>query len=107
MPLYILAGMGSASFVIGLCLLIHKKIAGVMLTQYFIIAGKQSLSLYLGHIFCGLWLMEIFGMLSNQPPLIALSCAAVYCGFATYLASLYARRFKRGPVETLMRKVTG
>ena len=107
MPLYILAGIGSASLVIGLCLLIHDKIAGMLLTQYFVIAGKQSLSLYLGHIFCGLWLMEIFGMLSNQPPLIALSCAAVYCGFATYFAFLYGKRFKRGPVEALMRKVTG
>lgn len=111
MPLYTLAGIGAASAVIGGGLLVSEHLSARGILQIFVPAGRQTLTLYIAHILIGMGLLDAFGMLDGQggTQTVWQSVAAslVFCLAATLYAYLWAKRFKRGPVEALMRKLAG
>lgn len=107
MPLYMLAGIGAACMVIGLCLLISNQLAAFGLLRLVVPAGRQTLTLYIAHILVGMGTLEALGMLGGQTIAQAVFASMVFCIAATIYALLWARWFKRGPVEALMRKVAG
>lgn len=112
MPLYMLAGMGAASVVISSCLLIspylHRiTLSGNTLLSWLVPAGRQTLTLYLAHIFLGMGSLEMMGLLGGQPVEITFIAAFLFCLLAVVYARLWSARFKHGPLEWLMRKVAG
>ncbi|GGF52838.1 transporter [Terasakiella brassicae] len=106
-PLYIAAGISVASLVVGLCLKSARSLDKLGILRILLPAGRQTLSLYIGHIVVGMGTLEAFGMLGGQSVLSVLTAALLFCAVAIIYAYFYARRFKRGPIETLMRKATG
>lgn len=106
MPLYSLAGMGAASVTIGLCLYASELFRHSRLFRAIIPAGRQTLTLYIAHIYIGMSILEMMGMLEGQTANIALSASVIFCVAATIYAFLWSRMFKRGPVEAVMRKLT-
>ena len=107
MPLYMLAGIGTASTVIGLCLILSKRWACGALLALLVPAGRQSLTLYIAHIVIGMGTLEALGMLGNQSLAISLTVALLFCALAVLYAKLWSCYFRRGPIETLMRKLVG
>lgn len=107
MPLYMLAGIGAACVVVGACLLIADRLAAMGVLQIFVPAGRQTLTLYIAHILIGMGTLEALGMLGGQTVAQAVWASLLFCAFATVYALLWARWFKRGPIEALMRKVAG
>ena len=106
-PLYSLAGIGVASTVVGFCLLIAEWTQKRGLLQLIVPAGRQTLTLYIAHILIGMGVLEAIGLLGGQPITTAFAAALLFCFISTVYASLWARRFKRGPIETLMRILAG
>jgi len=49
--------------------------------------------------------IEALGMLGDQPELTAFIAAILFCATALIYALVWARFFKRGPIEALMRKI--
>ena len=107
MPLYTLAGIGVASTVVGFCLLIAEWTQKRGLMQLIVPAGRQTLTLYIAHILIGMGVLEAIGLLGGQSITTAVAVALLFCLTATVYALLWARRFKRGPIETLMRTLSG
>ncbi|MCV6598843.1 MAG: DUF418 domain-containing protein [Mangrovicoccus sp.] len=107
MPLYTLAGLGAASFLVGACLLLAGPLQRIGVLQYLVPAGRQTLTLYIAHILIGMGVLEAFGLLGGQSVGAALLAAGVFCAAATLYAVLWARRFKRGPIEAVMRRLAG
>lgn len=107
MPLYLLAGMGSASLLIGSCLLLRNRLARSGLLTLFIPAGRQTLTLYIAHILLGMLVLDSLGLTDDQPVWLATLAALLFCSLAVLYAHLWSRYFKRGPLETLMRKLAG
>lgn len=107
MPLYILAGSGAACVVIGLCLLSAPLISRVAADRIVLPAGRQTLTLYIAHILIGMGVLEAMGLLGVATPSQAHTAAFAFCAAATVFAWLWSRRFKRGPLEALMRRVAG
>lgn len=107
MPLYILAGVGAACVVIGACLLIADRFAAMGVMRIFVPAGRQTLTLYIAHILIGMGTLEALGMLGGQSVAQAVWASLLFCIAATIYALIWARFFKRGPIEALMRKVAG
>lgn len=107
MPLYSLAGMGFAAVVIGLCL----AGAGILRRSGILAAvapaGRQTLTLYIAHILIGMGALEELGLLGGLSLNAALLASVTFCAAATLYAYLWSKRFKRGPVEALMRRVAG
>ncbi|MDF1624748.1 MAG: DUF418 domain-containing protein [Parvibaculaceae bacterium] len=106
-PLYFLAGSGAAAMVIGLCLFIAPWLEKTGMLKLVTPAGRQTLTLYIAHILLGMGTLEELGLLGNQSIENALLAAFLFCLAATLYALLWARHFKAGPIETLMRKLAG
>ncbi len=106
-PLYMLAGIGASCVVVGFCLLIAEWAKKHGILRVVVPAGRQTLSLYIAHILVGMGTLEALGMLEEQSIAVAVIAAVLFCIVATICALLWARWFRRGPLETLMRTLTG
>ena len=107
MPLYVLAGIGAACMVIGGCLLMSDQLYTLGVLQFVTPAGRQTLTLYIAHIIIGMGLLDAFGRLGGQTVAEAVWAAVAFCLIATVFAWLWAKKFKRGPIETVMRSIAG
>ncbi|MCV6585440.1 MAG: DUF418 domain-containing protein [Marinibacterium sp.] len=107
MPLYMLAGCGVASALVGLCLTVAPALKRVGVLAIVTPAGRQTLTLYVAHILIGMGVLEALGLDGGQTAAAALRAALIFCGLAVVYAWLWARLFKRGPVEALMRATAG
>ncbi len=107
MPLYMLAGGSIACAVVGLCLFIESQLSRSRILGYLTAAGRQTLTLYIAHILIGMGILESFGMIGGQTTSTAMVASVVFCVFATIFASIWSRYFKRGPIESVMRKLAG
>ncbi len=106
-PFYFVAGCGAACIVVGLCLLMADRMRRIGLLAVFGPAGRQTLTLYIAHVLIGMGTLEALGMLGGQSVGQAVWASAVFCVCATVYAMIWARWFKRGPIEALMRKIAG
>ncbi len=107
MPLYTVAGVGVASAVIGVCLAIADWATKVGILRLIVPAGKQTLTLYFAHIYVGMGVLESLDMLEDQSLPTAFASALLFCTVAVIYALLWSKKFKRGPVEVLMRRISG
>ena len=106
-PLYIITGGGVACLVVGLCLLATPLLTRSGILAITAPAGRQTLTLYIAHILLGMGTLEALGLLGGQSIAEALLAAGLFCTLAVIYAWFWARRFKRGPIEFLMRKIAG
>lgn len=106
-PLYILAGIGTSTTMIGAILLITPLLTRLNIADWLATPGRQTLTLYVAHILIGMGTLQAIGRLDGS--LTSPMIFAIAIGFAT-LTSLYARAWlritHRGPLEALMRKIT-
>ncbi|WP_202800345.1 DUF418 domain-containing protein [Nitratireductor aquibiodomus] len=107
MPLYMLAGMGMASFVVGVCLWLAELAAMAPFMRVVVPAGRQTLTLYIAHIMVGMGVIEALGMLGGQTLGVSFMASLFFCFVAVLFAWLWSRAFRRGPVEMLMRELAG
>ena len=107
MPLYTLAGLGAACVVIGLCLLVSEQLENGGVLGLILPAGRQTLTLYIGHILVGMGTLEAMGMLGGQTIGQSVLASFLFCLGATFYALIWSRWFRRGPIEALMRKIAG
>ncbi len=107
MPLFVIAGSAIACAVIGLCLLLAPWLNSIGILELLTPAGRQTLTLYIAHIVIGMGILEGVGMIGGQTARQALIAALLFCVVATVFSFAWLRAFKRGPLEGLMRRVTG
>lgn len=105
LPLYLLFAGGAACALIGLCLLLmgsawRPPALGLLLPM-----GRQSLTLYMAHILLGMGALEALGWLQGKAPWQVLLAALLYLLAAALFARQWERRFGRGPLERLMRRL--
>lgn len=108
MPLYSVAGMSIASVIIGICLILGDKFANQKMFNVFSSPGKQTLTLYIAHILLGMSVLDSLGMIGEaQSPILVLVSALLFVAAVLVYANIWQKYFKRGPLEALMRKLTG
>lgn len=106
MPLFVLAGFGISSFVVGLCLLFENVFRQVRLLDFIVPAGKMTLTLYFAHIIIGMGILEALGYLDSQTPGRAIVFALAFCMAATVVALLWNIKFRYGPLEAIQRRLS-
>ncbi len=106
MPLYLLAGAGTAVLVIVGSIWLRNHIRHAI-TEPLVSTGKLALTIYIAHVLVGMAILEQMGKLENQTIGFAVAATLVFSGAATLFAWAWCRRFTRGPFEWLMRKVAG
>ncbi|WP_299931895.1 DUF418 domain-containing protein [uncultured Pelagimonas sp.] len=107
MPLYFLAGVGASCAIVGVCLLVENALKKAGVLDVLIPAGRQTLTLYIAHILIGMGTLEAIGLLGEQTLSQSVLASVAFCAAATVYAFFWAKAFKRGPIEALMRKLAG
>lgn len=106
-PLYTVTGIGAALVLLGGCLRLEPWLKNLGILKYLIPLGRQTLTWYIGHILIGMWVMEVIGLLDSSQSLgVAWVCISCFCGFALVCAYLWSLKFKQGPLESIMRRLT-
>ena len=115
-PLYILSAAGSSVALLALILELTDRRTNRFLSTL-ATAGQYALTFYIAHIFFGLYDIEVLTDASQFPvgeaptasELLTLSATrAVWFGLAAIAFSwLWSKRFRKGPLEWLMRRITG
>jgi len=106
-PFYMLAGMGVAGAVIALCLILAAPLRAIGILIFFTTPGRQTLTLYVAHIYIGMGALEMLGFIGNQSLERAAVASVLFCLAAVLFAWRWSRRFRRGPLEIVMRAVVG
>lgn len=105
-PLYMIAGAGTACAVIALCVVVGERFGRARWLRPLVHTGQLALTLYVAHVVLGMGLLEALGRLEDQSLGFALASALIFCGAAVLFSSLWRRRFARGPLEAVMRRLT-
>ena len=107
MPLYLFASSGIATAIIGGCLMLTDKYPEAKWTTPFITTGQLALTLYVAHVVIGMGTLGAFGRLENQTAPFAIGSAGIFCICAVIFSYFWRKRFRRGPLEGVMRQMTG
>ena len=105
-PLYMLAGAGTACAVIAALVEVGERFPEAAWLRPLVATGELALTLYVAHVVVGMGALEAAGRLENQTLPFSLVCSAVFGVLAVAFAHLWRQRFPRGPLEALMRRLT-
>ncbi|MFQ5490564.1 MAG: DUF418 domain-containing protein [Phycisphaerae bacterium] len=107
MPLYMIAGAGTACAVIAASISLGERCGDSVWLRPFVATGQLALTLYVGHVVIGMGTLEACGRLENQTLPFAVSASAFFCVAGVIFAHAWRRKFRRGPIEAVMRAWTG
>lgn len=106
MPLYIFASAGTAVMIIMLCLELTFRYPDTSFFKPLVTTGQLALTLYVAHVVVGMGILEAIGKLQNQTLPFAVGSTMLFCIIAVSFAHFWRKRFKRGPLEWVMRQLT-
>ncbi len=106
-PLYVAGAVGSSIFMIALCQAIVARFSANLIVRALIHAGQLALTIYVAHALLGVVLpRDVFGVETFDLSWV-LAYALGFCAIAVVTAHVYRLKFSRGPIESLMRMLTG
>ena len=106
MPLYMIAGAGTACAVIAVAVSTGERFADARCIRMLVSTGQLALTLYVAHVVLGMGALDSLGQLQQRTLLFVIAYAASFCALGVLFAQLWRRRFARGPLEMLMRAAT-
>ncbi|NNC72331.1 MAG: DUF1624 domain-containing protein [Sphingomonadaceae bacterium] len=106
MPLFIAAGLGWGMAIVSLCLSLGERFAGRAWIMPLVHTGQLALTIYIVHGTIGVWVVEWVGHKPSQTLTWVIAYSALLYAVLIVLATLWRRRYERGPVEAIMRRLT-
>ncbi len=106
MPLYMLAGAGTACAVIAAMVALGQRCRDSAWLAPFVATGQLALTLYVAHVVIGMGTLEAIGRLNNQTLGYSLLASGLFCLAGVGFAHVWRKRAKRGPLEAIMRTLT-
>jgi len=106
LPLYVVAGAGTAVLVILGSIWLGEHLRDKV-SEPLVSTGQLALTIYLAHVFVGMGVLEAMERLENQTLEWALTTSFVFCSAAILFSWAWRRRYQRGPLEWVMRRVAG
>lgn len=106
MPLFVAVGIGWGMAAVSLCLSLGDRFAGSRWITPFVHTGQLALTIYILHGTVGIWAIGWAGYKPHQTLVWILTYSALFYGAAIIASTLWRRRFDRGPVEAIMRRLT-
>ena len=113
---FILITASFALMVISVCMFFASKLPNNKIISYLVSTGKMTLSFYILHITIGMVVFsKIFnriytGFLTQQTPVkpfYILTFAIMFYILCVVFSVFWTKKYKNGPLETLMRKISG
>ncbi len=106
---YMITASSLSIFIIAISVFIGQKFSNTLFVKHVVSAGQLALSNYFFHIIIGmLGILLIFGKLEQAFSIEFVFFYALFFNILLIIFShLWRKKFKRGPLELLMRKITG
>lgn len=104
-PGFVVACGALAASFIALCIELAPRLPGWVRTPLEH-AGQLALTIYIAHVVVGLGALEEMGRLGGQTLTFAAGASITFVAAAILAATLWRRRFRRGPIEALMRRLS-
>jgi uncharacterized membrane protein YeiB len=110
--------LGTASFgliLISIFIFIGNKIGETKIARILSSTGQMTLTHYIAHLVLGLLILSIitgktlsYDLLKEIPtnPIIILTFTIIYFLFSCSFSYLWTKKYKNGPLEMLMRKIS-
>lgn len=105
--LYMITASATATAFIAASIIATKKLANISLIKAINIAGRQTLTLYIAHIYLGMGIMDMLGMLGKTSVSTSIISSILFVFIMAIFCNIWANKFKLGALETMMRKITG
>ncbi len=106
MPLFILAGASTAVLVICGSIWLGDNLPENV-SEPLASTGQLALTIYLAHVLLGMAVLDWWGRLEEQTLSWAVLSGLSFSAAAVLFSWAWRRRFARGPLEELMRRVAG
>jgi uncharacterized protein len=113
---FLLVTAGFGLMVIAVCMYLGEKFKEAKIIHYLAKTGQMTLSHYVIHITLGMLILEQFtnktytGFLEDEmptQPIYILIYSILFYITSVVFSWLWSKKFKNGPLETLMRKISG
>lgn len=104
-PFYAIQATATAFFAIALCLEIGERFGTARWLHPWLLLGQYSLSLYIGHLALFIGPLWALGW-RNHNLIITLPAGLGAIGLSLLLCTLWNKRFKRGPLEAVLRRIS-
>ena len=106
MPLFVGVGIGWAMAIVSLCLSFGDRFAERRWITPLVHTGQLALTVYILHGTVGIWAVGWFGYKPHQTLEWILAYSTIFYVAMIVASTLWRRRFERGPVEAIMRRLT-
>lgn len=106
LPFYLAAGAATAVLVIVGSIWFGERVSS-RVSEPLVSTGQLALTIYLAHVLVGMGTLEAMGRLDNQSLGWAVVTSLVFSIVAIAFSWLWRRRYDRGPLEWVMRRVAG
>lgn len=106
LPLFLLNATGGALLVIGVSMSVARRFGGSLAVNALVATGRMAFTWYVAHIVLGLGGVIMIGW-TRTTHLKALVVAASFFFGAASVSLWWSKRFARGPMESLLRRVGG
>ena len=108
LPFYMLSGTSIAILVISVCVDIAERWPHALVVRALVYTGQMALTIYILHVVLGMGIIFIFlGEEVFWPISYAMLHAVIFSLVSVVFSYKWRLRYKRGPLEMLMRKLTG
>jgi len=102
----LIAGIATACLVIVGSIWLGDHVSARVTTPI-VHTGQLALTLYVAHVIVGMGILEVMGRLENQSlPFIVLA-SLVFSAASIAWSTWWRRRHRRGPLEWVMRRLSG
>jgi len=106
-PFYVASASASALLVIVLATPLCRRWADAAWLRALASTGRMTLTHYVAHVVIGMGTLDALGLLRRQRLSTVSIAATLFCAAAVGFSWWWERRFARGPLEQLMRRVCG
>lgn len=106
-PLYMISATATAAATICVCIRVAESNSDARWLAPLIHTGQLALTLYVAHVVIGIGTLEAVGRLQSQSMPAVIIASVIFCVLATIASHLWRRRFDRGPLEAVFRKLAG
>jgi len=106
LPLFLLASGGEAVAVVASCVGLSGE-GPPRFWQPLAATGQMALTWYFLHIVLGLGAIVALGVVNSQPLPVAAGFGVGFFAIAVLASYVWNRTFRYGPLEWVMRKITG
>ncbi|MFJ7981499.1 DUF418 domain-containing protein [Lysinibacillus xylanilyticus] len=103
---YMLSNSASAIIVIVASIYIIENFPSHWLTKSLIKTGQLTLTHYVSHVFIGVGILALLNRLENQTLAFSLLFTTLFFVVSILFSVLWRRKYQRGPIEWVMRKIT-